>query len=288
MRQCCFGVFVLSGILSACCHAAQVAYEFVGTEQYALSDPYGLQVTDSAPVVGRFIYDTASPMTYAIPGCDCAGYRQQIPNGFIARIGDITIATDNYDIEVFNDTNPSGSNPSDVFTVVYSSDSVVPLTFPLVVNNAPHTTGLFGISFVDFSASVYSDHSLPPTVDLGQFQFSNGFFSDDPDSSGVGFSVDTLEPVSSRAGDYNLDGKVQPDDYQIWKASFGSEANLAADGNLDGVIDAADYTVWRDRLTVEGNSSSSTGPHQAPEPTSAFLLLCGVPFFACAIRRRPK
>ncbi|QDT70034.1 Spherulation-specific family 4 [Planctomycetes bacterium MalM25] len=73
------------------------------------------------------------------------------------------------------------------------------------------------------------------------------------------------------AGDYDGDGDVDPDDYVVWTAGYGS-AELAADGNGDGVVDAADYTVWRDAFTAQPAVS-------VPEPGAlgaavSMLLLC--------------
>ncbi len=57
------------------------------------------------------------------------------------------------------------------------------------------------------------------------------------------FKVSYTNPI---AGDYDIDGDVDQDDYTVWVNSFGSQTLLAADGNNDGIVNAADYTVWRD------------------------------------------
>jgi len=63
---------------------------------------------------------------------------------------------------------------------------------------------------------------------------------------------ETLEPrhmLAVLAGDYNLNGIVQANDYTIWKSNFGQFGEaVPGDGNGDGIVDAADYTVWRDNL----------------------------------------
>jgi hypothetical protein len=79
-------------------------------------------------------------------------------------------------------------------------------------------------------------------------------------------------------GDYDGNGSVGPEDYDIWKANFGTSF-AAADGNGNGVVDAADYTVWRDNL-----GGGSGGIASVPEPSTALLgvmLVC-----ASSLKRR--
>ena len=63
-----------------------------------------------------------------------------------------------------------------------------------------------------------------------------------------------FEPLESRhmlsaaAGDYDLSGVVEQDDYAVWKNAFGSTTAAVVDGNGDGTVNAADYVVWRDKL----------------------------------------
>ena len=76
-------------------------------------------------------------------------------------------------------------------------------------------------------------------------------------------------------GDYDGDGVVDADDYQLWDSTFGQVgADLSADGNGNGAVDAADYTVWRDAFDAV--------PIAIPEPCSLVLLGLGL----LAVRRR--
>ena len=71
----------------------------------------------------------------------------------------------------------------------------------------------------------------------------NGIFVNTWD--GGAFNGMQLRSIPTVVGDYNLNGSVGPEDYDVWTANFGSTSNLAADGNGDDVVDAADYVVWR-------------------------------------------
>ena len=67
------------------------------------------------------------------------------------------------------------------------------------------------------------------------------------------------------AGDYDRNGVVDTDDYDVWRDAYGSTELLNADGNDDGVVDAADYVVWRDAFA---NAASGVS---VPEPTGSIL-----------------
>ena len=69
------------------------------------------------------------------------------------------------------------------------------------------------------------------------------------DAQGSGWDmVAPFQVVPAIPGDYNGNGIVGLEDYDVWKTSFGSITLLAADGNGNHVVDAADYSVWRDHL----------------------------------------
>jgi hypothetical protein len=57
-------------------------------------------------------------------------------------------------------------------------------------------------------------------------------------------------PPAALPGDYDANGTVEPADYDVWKAAFGTAVTpgSGADGNANGVVDAADYSVWRNNL----------------------------------------
>jgi hypothetical protein len=90
------------------------------------------------------------------------------------------------------------------------------------------------------------------------------------------------------AGDYDANGIVGPEDYQLWRSSFGSDNSPTVDGSGNNIIDAADYVLWRKRM----GSGVSTGIGLAanlsaeviPEPATILVLLAVLPMFL--VRRR--
>jgi hypothetical protein len=125
---------------------------------------------------------------------------------------------------------------------------------------------------------------IPPT-NLSSYIFWSRPFIDQPFewrenlASHMRFVIDARLPIP---GDYNHDGAVDADDYDLWRASFGSTGNLSADGNGDSVVDVADYTIWRDNL---GQTAAGAGTN-VPEPASAIIMIAGAMFASMARSRR--
>jgi hypothetical protein len=109
----------------------------------------------------------------------------------------------------------------------------------------------------------------------------------DGDWDSWAFQLSTTPPFESFAenpqaapspyppGDFNFDGDVTAEDYDVWKTNFGSSSQLAADGNGNGVVDAADYTIWRNNLGSDAGSSA-TLELGVPEPCTGCLVLCSL------------
>lgn len=72
-------------------------------------------------------------------------------------------------------------------------------------------------------------------------------------------------------GDYDGDGSVGTEDYEVWRSTFGATSgDMRADGNEDGTIDGGDYTFWRDRL------AAGLGAAAVPEPATILLVALGL------------
>ncbi|WP_425397305.1 PQQ-dependent sugar dehydrogenase [Aeoliella sp.] len=72
--------------------------------------------------------------------------------------------------------------------------------------------------------------------------------SGDSGPTASGARIFRVRYVNPQPGDYDIDGDVDQDDYNVWKSTFGSNLLLAADGNGNGRVDLADYTIWRNHL----------------------------------------
>lgn len=86
-----------------------------------------------------------------------------------------------------------------------------------------------------------------------------------------------LQSSSQVTGDYNGDGGVDADDYEVWTSMYGLTGGAPADGNGDGVVNAADYAVWRDAMAASAAA--------VPEPTAA--MLC-VAIASCVVAASPR
>lgn len=115
-----------------------------------------------------------------------------------------------------------------------------------------------GVEF--FDDSTFNNISLP--------QLDNGLSWD----TTTFYTNGTVTVIIALAGDFNSDGKVDAEDYLVWKSTFGSDTDLRADGNDNGIVDAADYTLWRDNISSNG-AAVSLNNTQIPEPTSLVLLI---------------
>ena len=144
----------------------------------------------------------------------------------------------------------------------------------LLPRNAPNLSSQIAASVAKVGTVEHLFFQIPET---GEYEFWVQQFDQEDFSASQDYAVAwwaaAVQPPTAH-GDYNGDTIVNSEDYDLWRASFGSTANLAADGNGNQVIDAADYVVWRDTLGATLGAGTAAA---VPEPSSIILLA-----FACA------
>jgi hypothetical protein len=149
----------------------------------------------------------------------------------------------------------------------------------LVNGAAVATTG-----FVDDGVAELDDFT---DADIAAFAASGDPISRNLTSTAV---FDNFLVRDGLAGDYDVDGDVDPADYIRWRATFGNSVGVPghnADGNGNGVVDAADYVVWRDNLGTSLFTPLGLGGSVVPEPASGVLgLLCLPAILPLILRRR--
>jgi len=79
--------------------------------------------------------------------------------------------------------------------------------------------------------------------------------------------------VGAIPGDFNFDGRVDGEDYSLWRNTFGTTGFSEADFNHNGIVDAADYTVWRNHFgEAIGSGFAANADASVPEPATKVLL----------------
>jgi subtilisin family serine protease len=130
--------------------------------------------------------------------------------------------------------------------------------------------------------------TLPPNVAGGpmaaRFRWGQaGLSFEGP--AGIGevedyFLPNSVVPVIVLPGDFNVDGRVDQADRDIWRSTYDSTTDLRADANKNGVVDLADLLIWRKNdgtttgtNTLAGGSSvgGSAPLRVAPVPGPAIL-----------------
>jgi hypothetical protein len=151
-------------------------------------------------------------------------------------------------------------------------------------------TGLFGAEGFGALPNPDDQPDIPPT-DLSSFIFWS--------RPSAGAEFEWRENLASHmrvlvegqtfplAGDYDVDGVVDDEDYSVWRVAFGATGMQDADGSRNEVVDAADYTVWRDHL---GDGGIPGAAALAPEPSAAIIVLSAISCFVVTLNlnsRRP-
>jgi hypothetical protein len=164
--------------------------------------------------------------------------------------------------------NSNGSNPTSLLKFdpgVYPAGlSWTPNGAELVYSVARQSRVLAGLEF-------YEPRGLRETAILGFINANGGTPGSIPGAPFGYFPSVVFENVAI-PGDFNRDGRVDTNDYHVWRAAFGSAVpfGTGADGNNGGFIDAADYVVWRNAAGLGGAAGTETIP--VPEPATLLLL----------------
>jgi hypothetical protein len=82
-----------------------------------------------------------------------------------------------------------------------------------------------------------------------------------------------INVAAGLAGDFDIDGDVDGNDFLIWQRDLGAAGTYpAADGSLSGAVDAADLALWKEQF---GRSVALPASPAAavPEPTGLLLAL---------------
>jgi hypothetical protein len=78
-------------------------------------------------------------------------------------------------------------------------------------------------------------------------------------------SPEACLPCTPLPGDFDKNGQVGPEDYDLWREQFGASTPSVADGNLDGRVTAADFVIWRNHLGQILQPPPASA-HHVPEP----------------------
>jgi hypothetical protein len=130
----------------------------------------------------------------------------------------------------------------------------------------PYTGGGWSDTSVGMASRDLVDGSWDSWVFSPTFDFTS--FAENPLAAPSPFSP----------GDFNQDGRVDADDYDVWRTVFGSQSHLAADANRNGFVDAADFVVWREHLATTAASTAALLTH-VPEPTSKTIAAAAALYF---------
>lgn len=156
--------------------------------------------------------------------------------------------------DIFLSTQPGGR-----YLYVPVANSATP--FSLVLPYQAFKTGTDGANFAHVSSFSWGTGNGNLRGDFSLTGIHTGYYPD---------------------GDFNFDGKVDSQDYLLWRSNYGRTSAypvIAPDGNRDGKVDAGDFLVWRRGVT----SASGTTLPAVPEPAAWCML--GVAVLSAAVFR---
>src|SRR3954447_10549905 len=231
---------------------------------------FGKIIPNGSRVTGTFSYDTDSD---GAPGFDGTRvFHQKIEGGFTLNLegGPLSISISDYAITVANDYHKRPKVPvaTDYLSVDYTGLSADPES-PLVIDGAivlnPNARLQAAMSWDASTWNDADDPKLRGALPIGQvlpFQSLAG-------PSNKTFTITSLSAIIHTEGDFNVDGKVDANDFVEWRKAFGLSTpdKMYADANHDGVVDAADYVLWRRALQGGGSLNPAVS-----EPSSVCLI----------------
>jgi hypothetical protein len=266
---CVLGVLCGSCISDVACSAADIrTWAFEATIIHK-NDPQKLfdDVRLGDPVTGTFSYDVSLPMDpfsnppqwadYQHPGW-FQGLRMAIENprtGEEIRYGRQADDFRDWFVSVFKES------------PYYEPGTSAVAFWETTEDPRP---GLSGSIYMEFlGPSILTEISLPTAYDIDDWPSAAIYIDTDNFALGAIAQLHTITPLTP--GDFSLDGKVDADDYSLWRSTFGPTGISEADWDRNGSVDAADYVVWRN--SAGAMSASNLVAPLAPEPASAPLAI---------------
>ena len=188
---------------------------------HAQADGGNLAVVDTADTTGDIVHQTAMSLGAV------AGDTLFAPGGSLT----------------FSDLVNFGAFAGITLNLGSGADTVFaqPLAVARVTVNGGNPTSAPGDNFRLSLAGVTSPVFTPNGTGAGTYTFGN--------AAAVNYTG--FETASAYIpGDYSGNGIVGPEDYNVWRGSYGMAVapGTLGDGNGDGLVDAADYVVWRKNL----------------------------------------
>jgi len=208
---------LLHGSLMAClflafangANGALLQFDFTGTITTAFdNDPgsnpdtvFGAILDSGDPVVGFFTLDTNAAETDSADGLtgSASAYEHNLPFKISVEMGGVTFQSDGQFLaSVVNDfTTMPGEDPFDIFGTSDGVEGSNPdITGVTVLVNDVVKDGRISLQFNDLSATAFDSTSLPTTLNLGDFDSSEGrFIGSEPGGLFyfATFSIDTIE-----------------------------------------------------------------------------------------------
>jgi len=206
-------LFLQPGIKN--CQAELVSFVFTGTVTAAFdndinTDPddiFGAVADVGDSLTGQFTIDTSAPVSGSVPGFGGQGtasaYNQNSASAKISVVIDgVAFESDGVFLaSVANDYVPfSGTPPSDIFAI---GDGVEPggtdITGETILVDGSVETGRVSLQFNDDSFSAFSADSIPPTLNLADFNQIEGRVNGTNSAGVFGFltyQVDSLTVVA--------------------------------------------------------------------------------------------